>query len=130
MVKIGPLNIAETRDIRPDLRARLETAIASRDRAREHLNFFDSEVNALTRLLALEDRRFSETIGTVEDKQPFLTGFIIERLKKRRMSKDELRVVAAEAGFEIDGRSIHATLVNLVRTGKVRLEEGGFYFAG
>jgi hypothetical protein len=37
----------------------------------------------------------------------------------RPQGKEDLRHSAANAGYDVDGRSIHATTVNLVRGGKV-----------
>lgn len=127
--RIGPFNINETPDIRPDLRMRLENATAARNQAREQLGFYESEVRALTQLLALEDQRFGSFPQQKEERRPDLPAFIFEKLQKNRMSKDGIRQIVQKAGYDVDGRSIHATLVNLIRGGKVREDGAGTYCA-
>jgi hypothetical protein len=131
-IRIGPLSIGETADIRPDLKERLAKAMVSRDQAREALGFYEAEVRALTQLITLEDQRFAEPEEIeVEAKElPDLSVFMLEKLRKNRTNKDTLRQAAVAAGYDVDGRSIHATLVNLVRAGKVQEDSTGFFYAG
>src|ERR1700759_2640387 len=96
------------RDIRPELRARLEAAKDGRQAAQEALRFHTAEVTALTDLLALEDRRFAA--DEVRQPQESLTDFILEKLGEEPMTKELLRNLCESAGYDVDGRSIHATL--------------------
>ncbi|MEJ2117791.1 MAG: hypothetical protein P8Y36_07775, partial [Alphaproteobacteria bacterium] len=45
--------------------------------------------------------------------------FILSQLKAATMDKETLRQRARERGYDVDGRSIHAALVNLKRQGKI-----------
>jgi hypothetical protein len=120
---------SETPDIRPDLTARLTKAEASRDQARDALNFYESEVRALKQLLSLEDQRFGAGVEKDIVAAPDLTAFLLDKLHKNRTNKDTLRQLAQKAGYNVDGRHIHATLVNLVRAGKVQEDNSGFFYA-
>jgi hypothetical protein len=48
-----------------------------------------------------------------------LPDFVFKAIQMRPQGKEDLRHSAANAGYDVDGRSIHATTVNLVRGGKV-----------
>ena len=119
---------ATYRDIRADLQDRLDSAIASRDEHVAKANEYGVEADELKRLIEREDRRFAAVKDTPEVTS--LTDFIVDRLGQERMSKDSLRNLAASHGYDVDGRSIHATLVNLTRTGKVKEGADGTFFAG
>lgn len=50
-----------------------------------------------------------------------LAEFFVKTLAETGpMNKDELRQVALDAGYEIDGRHTHATLVNLTRNQRIK----------
>ncbi|WP_316235048.1 MULTISPECIES: hypothetical protein [unclassified Bradyrhizobium] len=131
-------------DIRQMLRSRLETATAARKRASQLLGELDAEVSALQRLLRLEEMRHGALeepkdkeelplVKPAEEQQgerPDLSEFLRGALEKYVMlSKPRLRRMAHEAGYDIDGRSIHATLTNLIRVGKVVQTPDGMYTA-
>lgn len=116
------------RDIRADLQDRLDSAMAHRDDHLAKAKEYGAEAEELKRLIEREDRRFAAVKDTPEVTS--LTDFIVDRLHKERMSKDSLRNLAESYGYDVDGRSIHATLVNLLRTGKVSEGADGTYFAG
>ncbi|WP_456620397.1 MULTISPECIES: hypothetical protein [unclassified Bradyrhizobium] len=115
------------RDIRQDLKARMISAAAKRDEYQKQMKALDDEVLMLTKLLDQEESRFGsrepETTGASET----LSTFILESLARGRMNKDGLRNFAESQGLVVDGRSLHATIINLVRSGKVKQVSDGFY---
>ena len=140
------------RDIREDLRARVlliekdiesETAIFNRQQ-KELVDAFRTKIEdakialaGYRRLLDLENRRVHDMTGQPEQpEQPAtakapLVDFLCAAMADRgAKSKDELRDLAQAAGYfgpGDGGRAIHATMVNLVRGGRVReLSDGKF----
>jgi hypothetical protein len=109
------------RDIRSDLRDRLREAAANHKLHLDKAEEFKNELETLTRLLDREEARFSnqKAGGTPKEPAESLSDYVITLLQMRPMSKTELREYAERAGYPGDGRSIHATLVNLSRTGKI-----------
>jgi hypothetical protein len=51
---------------------------------------------------------------------------VLKALQAKPHTKEELRQAAEHAGYDVDGRSIHATTVNLLRGGKI-IEINGDY---
>jgi len=117
------------RDIRSDLQERMRTAVSSRDEYLAKAKAFDDEIDLLTRLLDQEEKRFSRKaeIGP----KMLLPDFILEKLSHNEMNKEEIKVFAEHAGYfekgESSGRSIHFTLLNLIRSGKVTTVADGIY---
>ena len=79
-------------------------------------------------MLAQEDQRYAAANGAVKPKP---TGkfpeFVLETLRAGHRTKDTLKLAAVEAGYAVDGRSIHATLVNLIKRGQaVELGDGKY----
>ena len=112
------------KDIRPDLRERLRGAAVERDQLRPRLQELDGTIALLEKLLEQEERRFKPPNSTPQDS---LANFVMENLARGIATKDALRAVAEGAGYEVDGRSIHATLVNLIKSGKaVEFNEGQY----
>jgi len=67
---------------------------------------------------------------TLPAAKPPLADFFVKTLAETGpMSKDELRQVAVDAGYEIDGRHVHATLVNIQRNGRILPTLDGKYAA-
>jgi plasmid stability protein len=120
------------RDIRPDLRDRLRVATAERDHMRSMIEKLEGTVQLLEQMLAAEERRFTVNLvadGVTVGEPPSepLPDFILGALRRSNHSKDSLRFLAEKGGYHVDGRSIHATLVNLIRTGKAEeIEDGEF----
>lgn len=138
------------RDIRPDLRDRLnllETDVSQaraefdRQLAELQTNFQKvikentNQIEALKALIDAEDRRMGGGLPTVhQEAKPLpatpLGEFLLERIKERERTKEELKQIAIEAGYFSDpekaGRSIHATVVNLLR-GKSIIDTDGKY---
>jgi hypothetical protein len=109
------------RDIRPDLRERIRRAVLAREDA-------DAEILMLTKLLDREEREFGS--NNQRGKSPpslSLPLFILGQLRMKDMSKDDMRIYAQDAGYKADGRSIHATVVNLRRGGKISEIAPGLY---
>jgi hypothetical protein len=122
MLKI--LKKPEMKDIRPDLRERLRAAAVERDQLRPHLAELEAEIALLEKVIEREDRRFRPAGSSPQDS---LADFLMENLRRGIATKDGLRAVAEGAGYEVDGRSIHATLVNLIKSGKaVEFNEGEY----
>lgn len=114
----------QLKDIRPDLRERLRVASVERDQLRPRLVELDAEIELLEQMLQREDRRFQPAGSTPQDS---LADFVLENLRRGIATKDSLRAVAESAGYEVDGRSIHATLVNLMKAGRaVEFGEGQY----
>jgi hypothetical protein len=124
MLKILKKPETHLKDIRPDLRERLRAAAVERDQLRPRLQDLDGTIALLEKLLEHEDRRFKPPNATPTDS---LADFLLENLGRGIATKDALRAVAEGAGYEVDGRSIHATLVNLIKSGKaVEIGEGQY----
>jgi hypothetical protein len=114
----------QLKDIRPDLRERLRTAMVERDQLRPRLLELEAEIAVLEQMIEQENRRFQPPPSAPEDS---LADFLLEKMRLGTSSKDGLRAVAEAAGYDVDGRSIHATLVNLIKSGKaVEFGEGQF----
>jgi hypothetical protein len=129
MLKVSPEPVTQLRDIRPDLRDRLRVATAQRDHMRSTIATLESAVALLEQMLAQEDQRYAAASGSAKAKPTdSLPDFILETLRAGHRTKDSLRLAAQEAGYEIDGRSVHASLVNLIKRGQA-VEKGGGIFA-
>lgn len=122
------------RDLRDDLRERLGLLSERRQKAKAQydgeIRAIDTEEGPLKALLALEERRLGgpehETKGMGS-----LPDFFAKMMENGPATKDELREAADILGFFTDagaaGRVTHATLVNMVRGGRIReLAEGKF----
>jgi hypothetical protein len=94
------------------------------------LKDLDEETAAIMRMLDAEDRRFPPVPDNGQAMpEKILTEFIYEELVRRRMSKKEIRVVVEGAGYKVDGRSVHLTLVNLERNGRIQVADDQRYQA-
>jgi DNA-binding response OmpR family regulator len=115
-------------DIRPALKARLQRAVANRDHHAGKTAEFSAEVDDLTRQLDREEARFASKPQRLrlERGEP-LTLFLLKEMAGGPLNKDKLRERANDRGYAVDGRSIHAALMNLERQGKVEeLDDGRF----
>jgi hypothetical protein len=115
------------RDIRPDLRERLRAAKTDRDHMSELIETLNKTVELLEQMLAQEEARYSAS--TKRAPQEPLPDFVVGRLRAGVQTKDSLRAAAEQAGYDVDGRSIHATLVNLMKTGRAAETGDGEYAA-
>ncbi len=115
------------RDIRADLKARLIATKAKRDEQQKLVEELDSEALLLTKMLDQEERRFGAAKADQPPAQAPLPDIIVESLARGKMDKDGLRHFAESKGIVVDGRSLHATLINLIRGGKIREVEEGLY---
>lgn len=122
-----PIKQFPYRDIRTDLKARLIAATAKRDEQQKLVEELDNEVLLLTKMLDQEERRFGAAKIEQPPTQAPLPDFIVESLSRGKMDKDDLRHFAETKGIAVDGRSLHATLINLIRAGKIKEVEEGFY---
>lgn len=124
MLKILKKPESGLKDIRPDLRERLRAATLERDQLRPRLQELEGTIALLEKIIEQEDERF-RPVGTAPSEP--LADFLLEKMRRGVNTKDSLRMVAEEAGYEVDGRSIHATLVNLIKSGKaVEMGENQF----
>jgi hypothetical protein len=124
MLRIIKKTESNLKDIRPDLRERHRAAVVERDQLRPRLNELDGTIALLEQMIEQENRRFQPTPSTPQDS---LADFLMEKMLYGISSKDGLRAEAEGAGYDVDGRSIHATLVNLIKSGKaVEIGEGQF----
>jgi hypothetical protein len=116
------------RDIRIDLKERLAAMEAERDATLAKARELDERIAALTKVLDTEDI-FSQPKNEKEKPRPekSIADFVYEQLALRRMNKDEVHAVVARAGYDNGRRSIHLTLVNLERTGRIRCGRDGIY---
>jgi hypothetical protein len=116
------LNLLPYRDIRSDIRDRMREAEAEREHHLKKAEEADQEAKVLARLLEKEEARFSNGGAFSVPKEPeeSLADFLLKLLEVRPMNKSEMREYAVRSGYVGDGRSIHATVVNLSRTGKIQ----------
>jgi hypothetical protein len=119
---------APFRDIRPDLRERLRSTTAELDQLRAITENLEKTVQILEQMLAAEEHRFTpDQAAQTKPPEESLPEFIFQNLRTGPRSKDDLRWIANRAGYDVDGRSIHATLVNLLRSGKaVEISDGQY----
>jgi outer membrane translocation and assembly module TamA len=76
-----------------------------------------------------EGETASVNITLPTSKLPLADFFVKTLGEAGPMSKGELRQVAVDAGYEIDGRHTHATLVNLTRNQRVKQTDDNKYIA-
>lgn len=155
------------RDIRADLRERLELAEAQAKAANEHvklikgmleaeeariaysppleLKFSSASTNALEASLTVADKinaDFEASLRNIaalrnsivndhKPQLPDLDEFLLKAVRRGVHEKDELRDAAVRAGYfegrvQSPGRIIHATLLHLVKDG--RLQKAGDHF--
>ena len=120
------------RDIRPDLRERLRQATARHEALLTQTNEAAEDVFMLQRMIEREDQRLNGQNAPVARQKPTdeLPDFVFKALQMRPMSKSDLRHAVENAGYNVDGRSIHAITVNLVRTRKIlEIADGVFKVA-
>jgi hypothetical protein len=122
---------APFRDIRPDLRDRLRDALRRRDDLAAKMKDSEAEVDDCQRMLEREEARHQLSAGgnSAAKLQPKeeLRDFIFKAIQMRPQNKDDLRHSVESAGYKVDGRSIHATTVNLLRRGRiVEISKGVF----
>jgi hypothetical protein len=127
------LNVVKTppapfRDIRPDLRERLRSTTAELEQVRAITEDLEKAIQILEQMLAAEESRFTPREATqTKPPEDSLPDFVFQSLRTGTRTKDDLRWMANQAGYEVDGRSIHATLVNLTRSGKaIEVSEGQY----
>ena len=117
------------RDIRADLCERLASMEAQRAEIQVKAKELDERIAALMKMLDVEEQLFAknEAVKFKERPQQLLSEFVYDRLAERPMNKQEIRVTAERAGYDVGGRSIHLTLVNLARFGRVHCRQDGRY---
>jgi hypothetical protein len=143
------------RDIRNDLRERLAAVCEQiadvrgeydhdrndlERRFNERLMALSAEMSSLKTILESEARRQGdEPVSFPKAKAPILRApladFLVYILKEREpLSKDDLRAMAENHQYFPDGtssgRPVHATLMNLVRSGRVQETSDGLYTCG
>jgi hypothetical protein len=112
------------KDIRPDLRERHRAAVVERDQLRPRLEELDGTIALLEQMIEQENRRFQPAQAAPQDSLP---DFLMEKMRVGIRTKESLRALAEEAGYDVDGRSIHLTLVNLIKSGRaVEIGDGQY----
>jgi hypothetical protein len=117
------------RDIRPDLRERLRQAVARHQSLLTQTSEAAADVDMLQRMIEREDQRLNVRQALAAPQKPTeeLADFMFKAIRMRPQSKEDLRHSVTGAGYDVDGRSIHATTVNLLRRGKiVEISKGVF----
>lgn len=115
------------RDIRDDLRDRLASIEEQEAQMAEALKRLGEQKAHYRRILEIEEGRYPlpGLLPNDPDTALPLAEFLIEALRTRPRTKEELREMAEQAGYFSDtdfpGRSIHATLTNLQRSSRVRV---------
>jgi hypothetical protein len=111
---------APFRDIRPDLRERLRSTSAELEQVRGIIGNLEKAVEILEQMLAAEEQRFNPEVPTKRGPpEAPLSEFLVQSMLTSGLkTKEDLRWMAEQAGYEVDGRSIHATLVNLIKSAK------------
>lgn len=111
------------RDIRADLKERLEENERERSRIAARLKELDFATAALMNLLDLEDKRIGDLFPENREKLTLLEFVLSELSDGQERSKDELRESAKKNNYSAEGgslgRAIHATIMNLVRSGRI-----------
>jgi len=128
-----------TRDIRPDLRERLEEERSNRERAIEKRRKAEAEekeaVDNISRLMGLLEReaaRFGEMAPAGDARKPDSVGdFFIQLMREAPHSKEELRIAAEKAGYfkgpENPKRVTHLTITNMERGGRIKRDANDRY---
>jgi hypothetical protein len=116
------------RDIRSDLKERLKFATGKRAE-------LDADIELLTKLLDREERRYGLLKPrSKESAQKPLAEFLLDKMRIGGMTKDDMRIYAADAGYFEDGQSparvIHATVLNLTKANKIYDIGGGLFESG
>ena len=116
------------KNILPDLQERLDDALSRHEATAEQMKAIDIEVEAIRRLLVIEERRrvpdpprvSANLSRSVSSPEPAI--FIEDILKDGPLSKDKIRNLCIESGAfgaGSAGRSVHFTLVNMMRGKRV-----------
>lgn len=132
------------RDIRNDLRERLadldrkqaqqtshyqSEILRIEDEHRSAIKAIEMERAALKQLLSIEDQRSATSTNFTMRSDPSipLAEFLIAKVRMcGQMEKEELRAAADEAGYT-DGRTFHATLMNITKGGRLQQFKDGRY---
>jgi hypothetical protein len=117
---IPPPSPPRRRDIRSDLEDRIGDATINRDRALAQAKEYEDDIALLKRMLDRENARYQRAINGKPKPTLPLDAFIEQHLKMRPMNKNDLWDYADKAGYDVDGRSIHATTMNLLRGGRIK----------
>jgi hypothetical protein len=117
------------RDITGDLKVRLLRTVSDRDNLLAQIKALEEDIQLYERLIEREEARYKPAVAANAPRPPIdaLANFIFKALLMRPQSKDDLRHSAENAGYDVDGRSIHAVTVNLVRTGKIKELSAGVF---
>jgi hypothetical protein len=139
-------NTGEDDDLRAGLRARLERLSAKFERAEDikrqkikaaddefrlEVHDLEQERDLVTQLLNIEERRHGASNGFATGKPTLPLGEFLVRAAAATgpKNKEEFRTMAEQAGYEIDGRSVHAAATNGVRTGRLDIRADGRFAA-
>jgi hypothetical protein len=132
------------RDIRPDLRERLQSVLNKRQTYQRALDALSVEENLLTKLLQAEDAMFdtSTLFDAVEDAKPTelsppqpaspLSEVLLDTLKTKSgpVTIEELKQSAAQRGVPFGGkrpgRVIHFVMLGMAQHNLVEKKDGGW----
>jgi hypothetical protein len=118
-----------SRDIRNDLMERLREASAKQERYSALAAEAAFDMDMLQRMIEREEVRYRLPAQIAAEPDLALPEFVFKALQVRPMTKDDLRHSVENAGYRVDGRSIHATIVNLLRGNKIMEIAEGVYEA-
>ena len=119
-----------TQDIRPGLRERLDEADRKLAELQAELARVADDKEAIRHLLAREDQRYRVTeppAPAVKPPSVALGDYILAALRDKPQTKEDLRLRADQSGYEGAGRAVHATLMNMVQSGRLRQNSDGTY---
>jgi hypothetical protein len=116
------------RDITGDLKARLLRTVSDRDNLLAQVKALEEDIQLYERLIEREEARYRPAVASApKPPSDALASFVFKSILAHPQSKEDLRRGAALAGYDVDGRSIHAVTVNLLRTGKIRELPNGVF---
>jgi hypothetical protein len=125
---MGSIPDSALRDITGDLKARLLRTVAERDNLLVQVKALEGDIQLYELAIEREEALYRPAAPS-PPKPPgdALASFIFKAILTRPQSKEDLRHSAANAGYDVDGRSIHAVTVNLLRTGKIKELRNGVF---
>ena len=129
------------KDIRDEIAERLDDASKRRAGLASQIKALETEVETLKRMMDIENQRHGDQVSPFRKRAHLTPGSILEGtetapdfieglLKTGPHTKDDLKEVGIQKGvFDPDtaGRSLHITLVNMLRGSRIRELADGFY---
>jgi hypothetical protein len=119
------------RDIRDDLIERLQASQTEQTRLNYRLKEIEAEMELIRRLVEIEMKRHPSDEPKNEPEIK-ISEFVLNGLRERGpATKEQIRVSAEQEGYfkegDSPGRTVHAVVTNLARTGKIKELPGGLF---